>query len=203
MIQDIRSRIKRHEPFQLGGEHLARPEAAVLMPIVDHPDGPAILLTERAGSLSSHAGEVAFPGGKVDDTDESTAHAALRENEEELGIAPLDIEMLGPMRPFISKFGLKVTPFVGVVAPTIICQPNPDEIASVFEVPLQFFLEASPFRIDELDRHGEFHRVPAFRFDDYEIWGLTAMILMEFIDVMELTPQGLLPQGFQPGKSLR
>ena len=195
MIQDIRSKILRHEPFEIGAEHDNRPEAAVLMPIVNHTDGPLILLTERAGALSSHAGEVAFPGGKVDDTDDSSAQAALRENEEELGIAPHEVELLGPMRPFISKFGLKVTPFVGVLAPTTTWQPNPAEISSVFEVPLQFFLEASPFRVDELNRHGEFHAVPAFRFDDYEIWGLTAMIVMEFINVMEMTPRGHFPRG--------
>lgn len=187
MIEKIRAQLNCHEPIILGSEHDARPEAAVLVPLVDYADGPRVLLTERAGNLSSHGGEVAFPGGKVDASDESVQFAALRENEEELGISPHHIDVICSLRPFISKFGLRVTPFVGVLAPGIEQSPNPAEIASVFEVPLQFFLDEAPFRVDELDRHGEFHRVPAFRFEQYEVWGLTAMIVVALIEAAGLT----------------
>lgn len=183
VIDGIRKKIRQHEPVELDSAHNVRDRAAVLVPVIADPSSPRILLTERAGGLSSHGGEVAFPGGKEDRTDHSLEFTALRENEEEMGISPGDVDVLGSLRPFISKHGLLVTPYVGIVTPEIQLRPNPDEIASVFEVPLSYFSTAVPIRIDDISRHGESHQIPAFEFDGYEIWGLTSMIVVEFMRV--------------------
>ncbi len=183
MIDDIRKKLQQHEPAELDSMHDARDRAAVLVPILADTSDPRILLTERAGGLSRHGGEVAFPGGKEDQADHSLAFTALRENEEEMGISPDDVDVIGSLRPFISKYGLLVTSYVGIVSPGVQLRPNPDEVASVFEVPLAYFSTAIPTRIDDISRHGESHQIPAFEFDGYEIWGLTSMILLEFLRV--------------------
>lgn len=183
MIELIRNRISAHQPKLLDPEHDQREKAAVLMPLIDEAGAPRVLLTERAGSLSTHGGEVAFPGGRADQTDPYLEYTALRENEEELGIRPDSVQVLGTLRPFISKYGLHVTPFVGLLPPAVPVVPNPDEIASVFEVPLDWFVATAPVRIDDLTRHGEQLLVPAWEYDGYEIWGLTAMIISEFLSV--------------------
>lgn len=185
MITKIRSGFFDHEPARLSNEHDSRAHAGVLVPVIDRNDA-RLILTERAGSLNTHGGEVAFPGGKQDDTDISIEMTALRETDEEIGIGSDAIEVVGALRPFISKYGLVVTPLVGVVRPGTPYVPNPDEIASIFEVPLSFFLHSTPARFDEIVRHGESHSVPAWDFEGYEIWGLTSMIIAEFLKVVDV-----------------
>ena len=128
VIDGIRKKIRQHEPVELDSAHNVRDRAAVLVPVIADPSSPRILLTERAGGLSSHGGEVAFPGGKEDRTDHSLEFTALRENEEEMGISPGDVDVLGSLRPFISKHGLLVTPYVGIVTPenSIATEPGRD-----------------------------------------------------------------------------
>ncbi len=183
MLDHIRKRLADYQPGSQIPVHEGRPRAAVLIPLIDRTQEPTILLTERAGALSSHAGEVAFPGGKEDDTDESLIWTALRENEEELGIRPGSVEILGELKPFVSKYGLMVTPFVGLVDQDAAMAPNPAEIASVFEVPMTFFEKTPPSRVDEVARHGEEYTIRVFEYDGYEIWGLTALIVDEFLRV--------------------
>jgi 8-oxo-dGTP pyrophosphatase MutT (NUDIX family) len=187
LVDQIRQKLKTHQSIVLGEEHDSRKRAAVLVPIIHDKNEQRLLLTERAGSLSSHGGEVAFPGGKEDATDSSLEFTALRENQEELNIHPSTVEVIGELRPFISKYGLLVTPFVGVLSPGTTYLPNEGEIASVFEVPLSFFDQAEPIRVDDLTRHGERHLVPVYEFEGYEIWGLTAMIINEFLGVIHRT----------------
>ena len=183
MIGDIRKNLQQHKPAEPHSIHQERARAAVLVPILADTSGVRILLTERARGLSSHGGEVAFPGGKEDRTDHSLEFTALRENEEELGVSPEDVDVIGSLRPVVSKHGLLVKPYVGIVRQGIRLRPNPDEIASVFEVPLAYFSTATPIRIDDISRHGESHQVPVFKFDGHEIWGLTSMIVIEFMKV--------------------
>ena len=93
--------------------------------------------------------------------------------------------MVGELRPFVSKYGLLVPPIVGVVASGLSYRPSPDEIASIFEVPVDFFSEAEPIRVDELNRQGELNLVPDYDFKGYEFWGLTSLIICEFLRVIE------------------
>jgi 8-oxo-dGTP pyrophosphatase MutT (NUDIX family) len=183
LIDHIREKLSRHSPASLHAEHDDRRRAAVLVPVIEDSE-TRILLTERAGNLVAHGGEVAFPGGMEDETDSSLVFTALRENEEEIGIQPGEVEIVGELRPFISKYGLHVTPYVGILSADLDYSPNPDEIASVFEVPLDYFGQAEPVRVDHISRHGESHRVAVYDFEGYEIWGLTAMILAEFLNVI-------------------
>ena len=184
VIEDIRHIFKFHKPDAIEPKHLDRDRAAVLIPLIDDTV-LRILLTERAGSLGVHGGEVALPGGREDEEDGSSLFTALRETEEEIGVRPDEVEVIGELRPFVSKYGLLVTPIVGVVRCGLSYRPNQDEIASIFEVPLSFFAEADPIRIDELNRQGECNMVPAYDFGGYEIWGLTSLIIQEFMRVIE------------------
>lgn len=185
MIDQIRAVVAGHRPLTLAEEHYERKKAAVLVPLLAG-DEPRLILTERSGALESHAGEVAFPGGRQDDTDVDDVMTALRETHEEIGVPPDAVEVLGYLRPFISKYGLLVTPVVGVVSAASVYDPNPDEIASIFEVPLAFFAEVKPVRHDDITRHGESSLVPAWDYDGYEIWGLTSLIIGEFLSVIEV-----------------
>ncbi len=184
MIQEIRHILKRHQPQASEGKHRDRERASVLIPLIDDSI-VRILLTERAGNLATHGGEVALPGGKEDEEDGSSHITALREAEEEIGVRPSEVEVIGELRPFVSKYGLLVTPIVGVVAGGVQYKPSEEEIASIFEVPMTFFRETEPIRIDRLNRQGELNMVPAYNFEGYEIWGLTSLILQEFLRVID------------------
>ena len=185
MIEQIRRIFEEYQPELSDPNHNGRDRAGVLIPLIT--DGPIrMTLTQRAGSLDTHGGEVAFPGGREDEGDGSITSTALRETEEEVGVARHQVEVIGELKPFVSKFGLSVTSIVGVLPGNVVYRLNPDEIASVFEVPLEFFLKEKPIRLDDIDRHGEAYTVPAFEFDGYEIWGLTSLIIQEFLDVAGL-----------------
>ena len=157
-----------------------RGRAAVLIPIVNKPE-PTIILTQRAARMDSHAGEVAWAGGKQDPEDDNLAQTALRESHEEIGLAPDKVELVAELRPFISKHGLLVTPFVGLVQHPVRLTANPDEIDSIFQVPLSWLKGDPRTQTDVVSRHGETHQVPVYHFDGFRIWGLTAMILWEFM----------------------
>ena len=157
-----------------------RGRAAVLIPIINKPE-PTIILTQRAARMDSHAGEVAWPGGKQDPEDDDLAQTALRESHEEIDLAPDKVELVAELRPFISKYGLLVTPFVGLVQHPVQLTANPDEIDSIFQVPLSWLKDDPRTQTDVVSRHGETHQVPVYHFDGFRIWGLTAMILWEFM----------------------
>jgi 8-oxo-dGTP pyrophosphatase MutT (NUDIX family) len=157
-----------------------RADAAVLMAIMPGPD-PALLLTRRALHMNSHAGEVAFPGGKRDSTDLDLSMTALRESDEEVGLLPASVQVLGALKPVRSKAGLLVMPIVGLVSGEPELRPNPDEIESVFTVPLQFFFDVQPQRDHRINFRGFELVVSCFRYDDYVIWGLTARLIVDLM----------------------
>jgi 8-oxo-dGTP pyrophosphatase MutT (NUDIX family) len=182
MIENIRERLDNYESGRLSEPHFdQRDVAAVLIPVID-ADSPSVLLTLRASALGSHAGEVAWPGGRQDLEDESLLVTALRETHEEIGVRPAQVEVVGELRPFISKFGLLVTPFVGVLQDPVDLVPNPDELEAVFTVPIDYLLDDPRTQTDIIERHGERHVVPVYHYDGFKIWGLTSMILREFLN---------------------
>ncbi len=124
---------------------------------------------------------MAWPGGKQDPQDSSLLHTALRETEEEIGLSPDSVEVLGELRPFVSKFGLLVTPYVGLVSEPQLLRPNPGELDAIFEVPVDWLQSDPRSDTDVISRHGESHQVPVYHYDGYHIWGLTAMILRELL----------------------
>lgn len=158
---------------------LPQGEAAVLIGL----RGPEceLILTRRADHLNSHAGEVAFPGGRVDPQDASLAITALRETHEEVGVPPSAIELIGLLPSRESRFGVNVIPFVGFVAQDALLTPNPSELAAIFQVPLQFFQDTTPQLAHRVKYQQQEYLMPCFYWQDQVIWGLTAHLVVEFV----------------------
>ncbi len=159
------------------------PDAAVLMGLTLEPQSQ-LLLTQRAVHLSSHAGEVAFPGGKCDTADRSAVATALRESHEEVGLQAERVWVIGQTGSYVSRAGLKVQPVLALVDPQVHLQGNPDEIAHIFRVPLHFFLNTLPNHDHEVDFMGQTYVMPCFRYQGFVIWGLTAYM---WVDVLNRT----------------
>lgn len=148
--------------------------AAVLFPIVLRPERPTVLLTQRTAHLRDHAGQVSFPGGRVEAEDLSAVHTALRETEEEIGLARDRIEVLGFLPEYRTGTGFRVIPVVALVEPPFDLRPDPFEVAEVFEVPLDFLLDPVNHKQHEMHYRGALRRYYAMPYGDYFIWGATA-----------------------------
>lgn len=155
-------------------------EAAVLVPIFGAGERPGLVLTERGANLRRHAGEISFPGGRRDHPEESLLATALREADEEIGLAPAGVEVIGALPPigtFVTNF--KVHPFVGLIADELELRPSPDEVASILHVHLDTLREAKGMR--RLVRRGIPFKTPTFEVDRHMIWGATARIVEELL----------------------
>ena len=164
-----------------------RRDAAVLVPIVDRPQGPTVLLTVRSSETPSHAGQISFPGGRVEATDDGPVAAALRETEEEVGIPRDLIEVVGALGVHEGGLGFSVTPIVGVIDPRAEFRPSPREVAEVFEAPLAFLADLRNHSVEEREMEGVAYRIFAAPYGRYHIWGLTAGILRT---LAEMLPDG-------------
>jgi 8-oxo-dGTP pyrophosphatase MutT (NUDIX family) len=151
--------------------------AAVLVPVVAREE-PTVLLTRRTEALSSHKGQIAFPGGRVDASDPSALATALRETEEEIGLAPRHVEPLGYLDAYQTGTGYRVTPVVGLVRPPFDLVPNPAEVDAVFEVPLAFLMTPANHQRHEREIAGRVRRFAAMPYGEHYIWGATAGILL-------------------------
>ncbi len=155
-------------------------DAAVLLPLVVR-DQLSLLLTLRTAHLSTHSGQIAFPGGKVDPTDHDAIAAALREAEEEIGLTPQHVEVLGTLPEYVTGTAFHVTPVVALVQPGFALRPNPHEVDDVFEVPLPFLMDPRHHRRHALSFEGvvrEWYSMPWH--DGHQerfIWGATAGML--------------------------
>lgn len=158
--------------------------AAVLVPLVDRPDGMTVLLTKRTDHLHDHAGQISFPGGRIDAADADAAAAALRETEEETGLGRAYIELAGQLDTYITRTGFEVTPLIGLVKPGFDLKPDTFEVAEIFEVPLAFFLDPGNRRIESRiwqERRRYFYVYP---YRNYYIWGATAGMLNNLAEVL-------------------
>ncbi|AJQ95914.1 CoA pyrophosphatase [Gynuella sunshinyii] len=181
LIQIQRS-LSQHRPKPVLGDFPK--EAAVLLPFIEtSSNGLEMMFTVRSGHLSQHAGEISFPGGKVESQDASLMVTAMRETEEETGIAGDKVTILGELSPVISKTGIHVTPFVGMVHSSARWGHSSDEIDEIFTVPLEFFLTTAPV-FTEIRQRLTGLRIPEYQYQQYRIWGLTAMIIVEFMNVV-------------------
>jgi 8-oxo-dGTP pyrophosphatase MutT (NUDIX family) len=169
------------------GDHLLNPgflsdmagyrDAAVLIAIVAREPEASVILTERTKHLSAHAGQIAFPGGKIDPIDATPAAAALREAQEEIGLDPALVRPLGYLAPYLTRTGFRIVPVVAEVDPQLSLAPNPQEVSAVFEVPLSFLMNPANFRQGSREFLGKvryFYEIP---FEDRYIWGVTAGII--------------------------
>ncbi|MEG0820544.1 MAG: CoA pyrophosphatase [Burkholderiaceae bacterium] len=160
----------------------SRPErpAAVLVPMVDRPTGITVLLTRRTDHLHDHAGQISFPGGRRDAVDTSAVATALRETEEEIGLARSRIDVLGHLPDYLTVTGYRVTPVVALVSPPFELRLDSFEVAEAFEVPLAYLMDPVHHqrrRIDWGDQARSFYAMPWQSERRYFIWGATAAML--------------------------
>ena len=156
-------------------EQPVRP-AAVLIPVVDHPQ-PTVLLTQRSAHLNDHAGQISFPGGKIDAIDASPLDAALREAEEEIGLSREFIDPIGYLDLYATGFGFRILPTVARVKPGFKLHINASEVDDAFEVPLAFLMDPANHQVHSKEFRGMERSYYAMPFAERYIWGATAGIL--------------------------
>ena len=195
----VPSPLSEAEQTRLRGDHDADPAiraiaeagpirpAAVLIPVVDHPQ-PTVLLTLRASALSTHAGQIAFPGGRIDPGDKTPLAAALREADEEIGLKARFVEPLGYLDPYLTGTGFRITPAVARVSPGIALRLNPDEVDDAFEVPLAFVMGPENHQRHSREWRGMMRSYYAMPFGERYIWGVTAGILRNLYERIYCEP---------------
>jgi 8-oxo-dGTP pyrophosphatase MutT (NUDIX family) len=175
------------------GDHLLNPRmgqadnlipAAVLIPVVNREDELKVLFTRRATNLAQHAGQISFPGGHIEESDNEPIDAALRETEEEVGLPRHHIDVIGQLENYISRTGFEITPIVGVIEPPFTVVPQPSEVAEIFEVPLSFLLNPENHHRHIREISGENREFYAMPFGEYYIWGVTAGILVNLYEYL-------------------
>lgn len=167
-------------------------QSAVCIPLIQRPHGLNMLLTRRAGHLSSHAGQVCFPGGRIDPSDRNAIAAALRETFEEVGIAPHYIQPLGEQPILITLTKYAMRPVVGLVKAGFVMQPDPAEVAQVFEVPLSVLMNPLNHRLHRLprkDNKGAVRYYFSISWNGYFIWGATAAVIRNFYHYLAAAAQ--------------
>lgn len=158
--------------------------AAVLVPLVDRPQGLQVLLTQRTDHLAHHAGQVSFPGGRLEEDDDGPIACALREAEEETGLPPSCVDVLGFLDDYVTVTNFRVVPVVGLVTPPFALEPDPFEVAEVFEVPLSFLLDPANHKRVERVIDGRPRPYYAMPYGRHYIWGATAGMLINLSRVL-------------------
>ncbi|MGF1543148.1 MAG: CoA pyrophosphatase [Parvularculaceae bacterium] len=166
-----------------------RREAAVLVAILERglsgAGSPSVLLTVRAHDMPSHAGQVSFPGGRIEPDDSGPVDAALREAREETGLAPDRVDVVGALGVHMGGRGFAVTPVVGLVEDPGDLRACPREVAEIFEAPVDFLFDLKNHRAERRAHQGVDYNVCAAPYGDYDIWGLTAGILKSLVETLE------------------
>jgi 8-oxo-dGTP pyrophosphatase MutT (NUDIX family) len=200
-IDEVRRRIAaasvnpgiRRNAGHVRGDHDLNPDlmpkgpllpAGVLVPLVDRPAGLSVLLTRRTSHLSAHAGQISFPGGRVDPGDADAVAAALRETQEEVGLTPDRIEILGRLDTYHVRTGFEVTPVVGLLHAPFTLVLDPFEVAEAFEVPLGFILDPANHQRQSRIENGQERHFWAMPYGDHFIWGATAGMLMNLYEIL-------------------
>jgi 8-oxo-dGTP pyrophosphatase MutT (NUDIX family) len=151
--------------------------AAVLVPLINQPHGVTVMLTQRTPHLYDHAGQISFPGGRVDPGDVDRIATALREAEEETGLPQASVAIIGTLPEFDIQTGFRVTPVVGWIEPPLALKPDPFEVAEVFEVPLAFLLDPGNHRRNSDEINGRRRNYYSIPYESRNIWGATAGML--------------------------
>ena len=181
MIEEIKYKLNSGNSEKPSG----RPQASVLIAILNYGEyikSPELIYTQRSSHLSTHSGEVSFPGGKSEDGDSSLFDTALRESNEEMSLNRADVTMLGKLDYLISRHKIEVNPFIATVDKAQNLQPN-EEIQEIFTVPLSFLLDPNNIKRESIERPGSVWEVPTWKLKNQKIWGLTAMITVNFLNI--------------------
>ncbi|HWH18696.1 MAG TPA: CoA pyrophosphatase [Allosphingosinicella sp.] len=163
------------DPLEEGRQPIT--PAAVLVPVVERPD-PTVILTLRPDTLRRHAGQIAFPGGRIDPHDRDETDAALREAEEEIGLQRADVDVVGVADRYRTITGFEVTPVVGVVPPDLPLTPQAEEVAAIFEAPLHYLLRPEHHVVRTIEWQGRERCYYEILWEDRRIWGATAAMIV-------------------------
>ena len=158
--------------------------AAVLVPLIEHKSGWSVLLTQRTAHLSAHAGQISFPGGRIEAADADAVAAALRETEEEVGLARANVSVVGRLDTYITGTGFEITPIVGIVAPPYTLTIDPYEVAEAFEVPLSYVLDTRNHNRTERESAGRTRIFFVLPYEGRNIWGATAGMLVNLAEIL-------------------
>lgn len=158
--------------------------AAVLVGLVERDEGQSVILTQRTDHLRDHGGQISFPGGRMETSDGSAEAAALREAEEEIGLAAQMVSLVGRLDRYETRTGFAVTPIVGLVNPGFEPKLDAFEVAEVFEVPLGFVLERANHERHSRVFEGRTRQFHVLRYEDRYIWGATAGMLINLYEVL-------------------
>ena len=162
--------------------------AGVLIPIFNRPDsehGLSVLLTQRSAALKHHAGQISFPGGHMESSDTNVGITALRETQEEVGIGVDLVSVIGYLEPMPTITGYAVTPVIGLIDASAEPVPDHREVESAFEVPLSFLLQPDNRQVVQRELYGKTLPMIEFHYAGHRIWGATAMMILEFIKVLQ------------------
>ncbi|HEY5721430.1 MAG TPA: CoA pyrophosphatase [Allosphingosinicella sp.] len=189
-LRDALDRGRRRAPILLEGDVLEESEgdlkpAAVLVAVVEH-ERPSVILTERPKTMRKHPGQISFPGGRIEPGDGGPVAAALREAEEEIGLAPARVDLVGIADVYRTITGFEVTPVVGVVPPGIDLTPHPGEVAAMFEAPLDHLLDPSHHLVRTVEWQGRERCYYEIDYEGFRIWGATAAMIVNLSRRLEL-----------------
>jgi 8-oxo-dGTP pyrophosphatase MutT (NUDIX family) len=158
--------------------------AAVLVPLIDRTDGMSVLLTQRTPHLSAHAGQISFPGGRIEESDADAVEAALRETKEEVGLPRDQVRVIGRLDTYVTGTGFEITPVVGIVKPPFQLVIDPFEVAEAFEVPLSFVVDSKNHRRTTREFENRTRVFFVLPFEGRNIWGATAGMLVNLAEVL-------------------
>jgi len=183
LVALVRRRLSERQRRIIDDPRMRR--AAVLLPLYEERGESYVLFTRRTDAVEHHKGQISLPGGSEDASDAGPLATALRETEEELGISPAQVEILGALDDVYTVVsGFVITPFVGVIPHPIPLRVNPHEIAEVLTVPLATFRDPGSLRMEEREREGEQIQVYFYYHGRHEIWGATGRIMKDFVDAV-------------------
>lgn len=192
-IEVIAARLARYYATAIRGDHTLNPDlairpdlrdAAVLIPLSLRDGIPHIVFTQRAAHLNTHPGQVSFPGGRVEKNDQDAAETALREASEEIGLDPQNVRILGTLDHYITRTGFRVRPVVGLIRAPQVYVPDDFEVETIFDVPLDFLQTPGTITCRTVENEGILRRYYTCQWRRHQIWGATAGMLKNFIDVI-------------------
>ncbi|HKX37064.1 MAG TPA: CoA pyrophosphatase [Burkholderiales bacterium] len=190
-LAELRRRLAARSPLEFavygddGAGRIGTTAAAVLIPVIAQAQGLTVLFTQRTQHLKSHSGQVSFPGGRAEPGDASAEFTALREAQEEIGLALERVEILGRLPEYHTRTGFRVTPVIGLIQPPLELTPDPREVESVFEVPLSFLLDPANRQRRTRELQGRSVGFYVFEYQGHMIWGATAGMLVNLHKMLE------------------